>query len=338
VKKIVFVFSGWSSFVKKDIFNLGKFFTVLLFPVNLHLRFWRCLKSVMMLFNAVLFCDAVFVWFGGVNAFYSVLFAKLLRKKSVVVVGGVDAQGFGNLNYGHFSRLFSRVVACFVYRFVDAVVPVDQSLADNLNGFLHFNVKNKTFVVPTCYDHSFWKPDGKKENMVLTVVSNINVGTFFRKGLFTFFQIAKKYPKVKFVVAGKVSPEMTFAIRYVFPEVNNVEMVGFVSKYKLLELYQKAKVYCQFSLVEGFPNGLCEAMLCECVPVGTARGGIPTAIGNSGYYVEFGDAVDSGRAVGCALVDCEKGTFARYRIMSRFPLKKRKFALKNIINNVMKKG
>ena len=40
---------------------------------------------------------------------------------------------------------------------------------------------------------------------------------------------------------------------------------------------------------EGLPNALCEAMLCECVPVGTDVQGIRTAMGDAGFYVPYGD-------------------------------------------------
>jgi len=44
---------------------------------------------------------------------------------------------------------------------------------------------------------------------------------------------------------------------------------------------------------ERLPNALhCEAMLCECVPVGTRYCGIPTAIGDTGLYVPYGDSKD----------------------------------------------
>jgi glycosyltransferase involved in cell wall biosynthesis len=48
---------------------------------------------------------------------------------------------------------------------------------------------------------------------------------------------------------------------------------------------------------EGLPNALCEAMLCGCVPVGTKRNGIPTAIGDCGFYVPYDDPKAAAEAI-----------------------------------------
>jgi glycosyltransferase involved in cell wall biosynthesis len=42
----------------------------------------------------------------------------------------------------------------------------------------------------------------------------------------------------------------------------------------------------QLSTSEGFPNSLAEAMLCGCVPIGSAVGDIPNIIGDAGFILE----------------------------------------------------
>ena len=42
----------------------------------------------------------------------------------------------------------------------------------------------------------------------------------------------------------------------------------------------------QLSISEGFPNSLCEAMLCECIPIGSSVGGIPNIIDKAGYIIK----------------------------------------------------
>ena len=37
---------------------------------------------------------------------------------------------------------------------------------------------------------------------------------------------------------------------------------------------------------EGFPNALCEAMLCGCIPIGSNVASIPHIIGDKGYILK----------------------------------------------------
>ena len=104
----------------------------------------------------------------------------------------------------------------------------------------------------------------------------------------------------------------------------NVKFTGWVSDDELLQLYQKSKVYCQLSRYEGLPNVLCEAMLCECIPVGTKYCGIPTAIGNTGFYVPWENAKATAEAVINALkTSSDLGKNARERIRQKFPSERR---------------
>ncbi len=117
---------------------------------------------------------------------------------------------------------------------------------------------------------------------------------------------------------------------------SNVEVIPYIEREQLLQYYQRAMVYCQPSYAEGLPNSLCEAMLCECVPVGTNVGGIPTAIGDVGFLVDYGDISQ--------LVECLKkalkaprsvGVKARNRIKENFYLKRREESLLRILRDAV---
>jgi len=54
----------------------------------------------------------------------------------------------------------------------------------------------------------------------------------------------------------------------------------------LNEKYNQAKVFVQASITEGMPNTLSEAMLLECIPVGSNINGIPDAIGETGIIIK----------------------------------------------------
>jgi glycosyltransferase involved in cell wall biosynthesis len=104
-----------------------------------------------------------------------------------------------------------------------------------------------------------------------------------------------------------------------------------------LKYYQKAKVYCQVSYHEGLPNTLCEAMLCECIPVGTNRSGIPTAIGDVGIIIPYGDIDAMVKAFSLAIeLPEETGKKARQRIIENFPSERRQRELASIIDSLLK--
>ena len=92
------------------------------------------------------------------------------------------------------------------------------------------------------------------------------------------------------------------------------------------------------SRYEGHPNALSEAMLCECVPVGTKCGGIPEVIGKFGFYVPYGDVKATANAIKKALEHSNIGKKARVRIIKLFPLEKREKKLLNVINEICRGG
>jgi glycosyltransferase involved in cell wall biosynthesis len=71
---------------------------------------------------------------------------------------------------------------------------------------------------------------------------------------------------------------------------------------------------------EGLPNVVCEAMACECVPVGFPNGGIPIAIGDAGFVTKTNTVEAAVEAVEKAMAASpELGKAARQRIIDRFP-------------------
>jgi len=93
-----------------------------------------------------------------------------------------------------------------------------------------------------------------------------------------------------------------------------------------------AKVYCQLSLREGLPTALCEAMLCGCIPIGSNTNGVKTAIGDIGFYVDYGDEKTTADMIIKALNSKDDlGKKARDRIKILFPDERRTKELKELI-------
>jgi glycosyltransferase involved in cell wall biosynthesis len=75
-------------------------------------------------------------------------------------------------------------------------------------------------------------------------------------------------------------------------------------------------------------------MLCECIPVGTEVCGIPVAIGDTGFYVPFGDGPETAKAIEKAL-QSDNGPKARERIKKLFPIEKRGELLNEAVESLI---
>lgn len=286
------------------------------------------MKTVFNIMLGVFWADVTFSWFAGSHAFLTVKLAKLLRKKSIVIVGGYEVANIPNINYGLLSRKLSAKMVKNFLNDVDLILPVDKGLKLNLT---ELGIENNIIqVLPTGYDFKEYKNHNDiKENLVITVSVGNTWDRVKLKGLDTFVRSAKFLPEVEYILIG-ITDEALIRLREI--ATPNVKFIEPLPQKKLISYYRKAKCYCQLSMREGLPNALCEAMLCECVPVGTEVQGVTTAMGSTGFYVSYGDIEGTSKAIHKALKS-DKGKFARERIIKKFPLSQREKELRNILKN-----
>jgi len=280
--------------------------------------------------------DLIFMWF-ATRYFAPIIFlSRLFGTPSVVIAGGFDVAYVPEIDYGQFTMGWrKKMFTKFVLKYANKVLVVDPSLKEDAIKNAKISGDNIEYL-PTGYDADYWKSKGKKENIVVTVGA-VNNSVVKRKGFRTFVEAAKHVPNAKFVLIGKHRDNSIDYLQKVAP--SNVEFTGFVSDKELLQWYQKAKIYCQLSRYEGLPNALCEAMLCECVPVGTKYCGIPTGIGDTGFYVSYSNERETAKAIKKALdTPDEFGKKARKRIKEKFPLERREKELVKIIDNITQIG
>ena len=320
-----------STFIEKDEMILRKHFDLEVINIKKEKQINRKILKILLKKEA----DLIFIWFAAYYFAPIILRSKLLLTPSIVIVGGLYVANVPEIGYGQFTQ--NRKIkrrARFVLKHADKILVVDQSLKKDAIKNAKINGKNIDYL-PTGYDYHYWKPREKKENIVLTV-GNVNKIIVKRKGFYTFIKAAEYVPDAKFVLVGKHVDDSINYLKEIAP--SNVEFTGYVSDEKLLELYQKAKVYCQLSRYEGLPNALCEGMLCECIPVGTRHCGIPTAIGDMGFYVPYGDEKTTAEAIKKALnAPDELGKKARERIIQMFPKERREKGLIEVIQSLVNK-
>ena len=324
--KISFIGNISSSFIRHDYEMLNDYFDVSVIRPPARKIGWP--KYILNLAVMTKKCDLTFSWFAGWHSAFAVFFSKLFGKKSVVIVGGYDAAYFPEINYGAFTNLKEKIPAKYVYKNMDTASVVESSLKDNIIKNAKIDGDNIEYL-PTGHDSNYWKAKGKKENIVLTVAMARNMQCIKLKGLDTFVKSARYIEDMEFVVIG-VKDDAKRYLEGIMGE--NVKLIEFLPQNELLRYYQTAKIYCQLSLDEGLPTALCEAMLCECIPIGTKINGVKAAIGDTGFYVEYGNEKETADIIKKALSqEDDTGKKARERIKELFNNEKRKEGLQRLV-------
>lgn len=328
--RILFVHPNKSAFIQADLDLLKRHYEVKVLDAGSWKRnLLGVLGAVNRMARGVLWADLSFCWFADRHAKWLVRFSRLLGRPSIVVVGGYEVAKIPEIGHGSLLDPKKTKTVKYIFDRADRILPVDESLKSEAIKNLGVEGRNIQIVLAG-HDSEKFKPLGPKENMVLTVgFADRMVAK--RKGLDIFVQAAKYLPAVKFVLVGSGTDGYIDELRKMASP--NVVFAGRVAHSELPAYYQRAKVYCQLSMSEGLPNALCEAMLCECVPVGTEVNGIPTAIGDTGFYVPIGDAEATADAVRQAL-SSNKGRDARARIVSMFSVEKREKELVKIVKEL----
>ena len=232
---------------------------------------------------------------------------------TAIFLGGYDAMRLPELNYGVFASPWRAPLARLVLRHASLLLPVDEALMASENRYATWpearpqgvlahvpGLVTPYAVVPTGYDAEAW-PMGAPERgrTVCTVAFVDSERTLRLKGIDILFEVAQRMPEVSFNVVG-VLPGIHDPIARRFSVPPNVHLLPPRPRAELAAFYGAHAVYVQLSRSEGLPNVLCEAMLCGCVPVGSAVGGIPSVIGDTGCVVEVPDSEGIAAAVGRA--------------------------------------
>lgn len=310
--KILVVYKHNRSFVHKDIELLSKHYDVTPF-------FYSGFKCIRKLWSELRDTDIVFIWFASNHAFITTFLA---RRPKIVVTGGFDVAGEKEINYGlMLSPIFKRMVR-YILKRAAKIISVSEFNKRELEKYLGMK---DSVVIYNCADINRFKPDGKKEEMVLTV-GNVNNETWIRKGISKFVETAQYFQlrgkPINFVVVGKIYDDAKEKVKRVLEKTSNITFTDFVLDEELLKYYQRAKVYCQLSYYESFGVAPAEAMLCECIPVVTNRGALPEVVGDFGYQVNYDNLSDIAKSIEKALKS-KNGKKARERVLECYsPIKR----------------
>ena len=116
----------------------------------------------------------------------------------------------------------------------------------------------------------------------------------------------------------------------------NVICPGRLKVEELRSWYNRSRFYFQLSIFEGFGVALCEAMLCECVPIGSNVNAIPEIIGDCGFILNERDPIQLEELVRKVMRSENLnalGSEARQRILENYSLSQRQKELVAMIED-----
>ncbi|MEX2513006.1 MAG: glycosyltransferase family 4 protein [Cyclobacteriaceae bacterium] len=230
-------------------------------------------------------------FFGGYHCLWPVIFAKFFNLKAYIQCGGMDAMHLPGINYGNYRKKWLRRATVFGFKNCDLILPVADALVKSeytydlqhpkKQGLLHLipDLKTPIKVIHNGFDPQYWYDDGNKktENSFITVATGISKkNRMLVKGIDLILEAAKSFPNFEFTLIG----DEQFS-----SDLPNVTIIGKLNPSELRSAFQDAQFYLQLSSSEGFPNALAEAMLCGCIPIGSAVGAIPEIIGDTGLVL-----------------------------------------------------
>jgi glycosyltransferase involved in cell wall biosynthesis len=282
--------------------------------------------------RGVLRADLVFGWFASWHTFFPITLAWLLRKPSVMVIGGFDTANMPDIGYGYQQGGVRRAASRWIMRRA-------RRLATNSRYSLS-EIERNTPIAPErvrVIHHGvpdpFGTEPGPKEREALTVGA-IDRTTLVQKGQLPFVEAAKLVPDVRFTLAGKWLDDSVDELRARAGE--NVELTGWLSDADLHAVYRRAAVYVQASRHEGFGLAVAEAMLAGCVPVVMNVTAMPEVVGDAGVLIDSQEPGEVADGVRRALeLGPDAAARARERILTQFPMERRRDGILQLVQDAL---
>jgi len=348
---LLFLYDFMTSFVKKDILILEKNYNLSTYHFKFNNKAGVFIAYVKLFFFLLKhrnkFSLFVSQFAGHVSLLPSIL-GRLFKVKSLILVAGSDAACFPKIKYGNKQKIFQKTATSLSFKYCNYISPCHESLieqpydyddfGDHKQGFHVFYPSSRNKLVksiPYGFDSNFFKRDfnePRQKNSFITI-GNLKVKTLFvRKGYDLIIELGRRMPNIQITLVG--APE-GYVIDNLPP---NIKLLPYLSQPEIIQLFSQHQFYFQLSLMEGFPNALCEAMLCECIPIGSNVSGIPEIIDNTGYLLKkrnielltqlIQEAIDNPALE-------ELGKNARKRISDNFTNERRERELCELINSII---
>lgn len=334
--KILYFHNGSSTFVEKDIEILKSEHDLKVFHFNVTNKkklIFEFFKQLIELLKGNTKYDYYFIQFAGFHSVLPIIFSKIFNVKTIIVLGGTDCVSFPSINYGNFNRYFLGKATKFSLKHANLLLPVDSSLVKYeynyqnndfpFQGYLFHapKVKTKYQVIYNGYAPEKWSiSENKEEKSFVTIGANL--GSRFGlqlKGIDLIVSLAENLPDYKFYIVGGQNIKIPTPSNVVLsPTIPNSELGTFLSS---------KKYYLQLSMSEGFPNALCEAMLCGCIPIVSNVGAMPFIVNDERLILVKKDLKLLIKLVNQIKLDEINPLEIRNKITSNFHFDKRKIQI-----------
>ena len=336
-KKLIFIYPKLYTFIHTEIKLLSDEFDLISITQNWERKFllpFNLIRQVVFLLINIRKVDTILISFGGYWSFLPALFGNLLGKKVAIVVHGTDCVAFPEIQYGNLRGSLLQFIIKKSLQWTSIILPVSESLVYTENyyfnnkllkfGYMHHlkGITTPYKVIPNGIIIDDWKRITSISKDTKSFITVMTEGKMHIKGGDLIIEIANKFPDYTFYFAGINSFE---GVKI----PNNIVCLGFLSSFELNKWYSKTQFYIQISNTEGFGIAVCEAMLCECVPIVSNVNYLPIIVSETGFVLKKRSVKLLEILINKALTaDLEKlGNMARKRIIENFSVENRALLL-----------
>lgn len=279
---ILFIYTAKASFVRQDLEFLKTKYKVREFPFDNRgslrlvlslLRQWVLLPFLLVRYKMV------YIWFGDYHSALPIGYARLMRRTSVLVVGGYDVVRNKSLKYGSFKNPIRGACTLYSLRNASVCACVSQNVLRKVKAIAP---RAHTALVYNGVPLRPYPSVPKKPNKVICVASLTTPQKLAIKGIDRMVEVAAKAPDFEFWLIGVYPNAYPDFIRKL---PKNVHWIKYLTQEELMEHLADAQIYLQLSREESFCLAMAEAMLCNCLPVYTLTGGLPEVAGPCGEPV-----------------------------------------------------
>jgi glycosyltransferase involved in cell wall biosynthesis len=225
--------------------------------IELRKRFLRNLPEIVG-------CDLLFGWFAYPDA---ALYARILRRMSILNAVGHEVAYYPEFNYGLARRTYMRPFIALGLKSADKVIAESSESA----GWARFWSRKKVEIIYEGIDTGKFKPLGIPKNSndhILLAVATLRKDIVPRKNLATLINalkvVVEQVENAKLTIVGEKLdgyPSLREQVEELGLE-DHVVFTGKISEEELVRLYNMCDVFVMPSLQEGFPTVCCEALSC----------------------------------------------------------------------------